>query len=162
MPTNTEIAKDFEAARIASHLGTNLAAKQEVAKQRTRQYVFFKTAADGAAATATAETAVNWQRLQAAGRVSTIHIQPTAALTGDPTNNATITVSKRDAAGANKATLGTITTTASWVAGTSVPLTLTAANLDVVEGGSVTFEISKGGTGVVVPISSVVVAVEDF
>lgn len=157
---STEAAKAFAIAELSSHLG-NQAATTEVGKQRTRVYEFVKTAADGTAATTTAEAGTPWNYLLSNGRVRRIIIKPTAALTGDPTNNAVITVSKRDAAGGTKTTLGTITTTASWVAGVNVSVTLTAANLDVVAGGALTCEIAKGGTGVVVPICRIIVEVED-
>jgi hypothetical protein len=162
MPTDTEVAKALAVGEISSQLANNANAIAEIAKQRTRFYTFFKTAADAMASTTTAEAANCWNRLLSAGRVKAIRVHSSAALTGDPTNNAVITVSKRDAAGANLATLGTLTTTASWVAGTSVAFTLTNANLDVVQGGSLTFSIAKGGTGVVVPICTIVVEVEDY
>lgn len=161
MPTDTEIAKSLAVGEISSQLGSNQNAIAEVAKQRTRVYRFTKTTADAMASTATAEAATPWIRNHTVGLVRAIRVHPTAALTGDPTNNATITVSKRDAAGANLTTLGTLTTTASWVAGTSVSFTLTAANLAVVAGGGFTMSIAKGGTGVVVPISEIVIEVED-
>lgn len=161
MPTNTEISKDLDVGKYATPLGSNTAAKAEVAKRRTRIIKFKKVAADAMASTTTAETATPWEGIYTAGQVTAIYAHPTAALTGHATDNAVITVSKRDAAGANKTTLGTLTTTASWVAGTRVAFTLTAANLAVVEGGSITMEIAKGGSGVAVPISTIEVAVED-
>lgn len=161
MPTDTEIAKSLQVGEISSQIGSNQNAIAEVAKQRTRFYEFSKTAADAMANTTTAEAASNWKRIFATGLVKAIRVHSSAALTGDPTNNAVITVSKRDAAGANLTTLGTLTTTASWVAGTSVSFTLTAANLAVVAGGSLTFSIAKGGSGVAVPICTIVVEIED-
>jgi hypothetical protein len=161
MPTATEIAKDLGVAEIASAIGSNANAKAEVAKQRKRFYTFYKTAADAMASTASAVTTFVWPTIIAAGNVTKIIINSTAALTGHATDNAVITVNKLDAAGANTTAVGAITTTASWVAGTDVVVPLTAAAIAVVEGGSFNMAITKGGSGVVVPICSVTVVVED-
>lgn len=107
-----------------------------------------KDAADGAASTATAEQA--FAECPTARTAATIKILPSAALAGDPTNNATITVRKRDAAGTNPITLKALTTTASWTAFDAVDFG--ALTVSSIEAGSVlTVEITKGGTGVVVP-----------
>lgn len=88
------------------------------------------------------------------GIVTRIEIVADATVTGHDTNNAVVTVSKRDAAGANKTTLGTLTTTLTGTVNTLtafVPFkfALTNANLLVVKNGSLTFEIAKNAAGVV-------------
>lgn len=124
-----------------------------------------KTAADGAAGTATAETAIG---LIGPGpqaiALGAVQIHPAAALTADATNNATITVNKRTAAAPGTAVPIAIGVTApsganstgSWTAWQAVPLTIqTGAGSFVSPGDAITITITKGGTGVVVPQSYV-------
>jgi len=153
--------KDLDAGLIESALGTNAAAIAVIAQKRTREYGQVKLAADAMASTASADTTLPWCRVAYAGKVVAVKITSSAALTGDPTNNAVITVSKRDAAGANLTTVAAITTTVSWVAGADVTLALTAANIFVVAGGTLSVAITKGGAGVVVPICALQYLVED-
>lgn len=109
--------------------------------------------ADAMASTATAET--RGFRFPYAGIVTNIKLTPHAAITGHATDAFTMTVSKRDAAGANLTTLGTITSltsgAGSFVAFVGENFTLTNANLEVVAGGYCTWSIAKNGSGVVVP-----------
>lgn len=115
---------------------------------------FVKAAADGAAGTATAETA--FARVSQPGNVSNVFYVPSAALTGDPTNNATILVQKRDGIGGAPVTVATLTTTVSWAA--FVPVSLgTITNAALAPGNVLTLSISKGGTGVVVPAGELIV-----
>lgn len=118
-----------------------------------------KTAVDAMASTATAETPVGFT--YRAIDVVEIKIHPLAALTGDPTNNAVFTVSQRDSNGVNQLTVATLTTTASWVAFKPVSLVLsgTAANLILAAGSGLSVAITKGGTGVVVPVLNLVARV---
>lgn len=114
---------------------------------------FTKSAADGAAATATSETVIGM--VARASKLIGARFVPAAALTADNTNNAVITVSKRDSAGANKTTIASLTTnvaSGNWVQWAPKALTLgLAAAIQVAAESSITFEIAKGGTGVVVP-----------
>lgn len=158
--SDTSNVIDLLVDKFSAAAGSNSDARAALNALFARRYEMVKTAADSMASDTTAVTANPWRRITKAGTVKSIYIHSTAALTGHASNNATITVSKYDAAGANKTTLGTITTTASWVAGTSVALTLTDANLAVVEGGSLAFEIAKGSSGVAVPICTIEVLVE--
>ena len=115
-----------------------------------------KSDADGSAAAATAETVIGGMGPgvpsgQGIGLGSVKYI-PAAALTGDPTNNATITVNKRTAGGA-AVPIATLTTTAvagNWVAWVPVTIPL-VANQFISPGDVLTVAITKGGTGVVVP-----------
>lgn len=116
-----------------------------------------KAAADGAAGNATAETAIG---VVGPGPVNIaigqVNIHPSAALTADNSNFATITVAKRTAGG-GAVTIATATTktaggggTGNWVAWT--PLVIPAsAGASLAPGDAITVTIAKSGTGVVVP-----------
>lgn len=120
-----------------------------------------KSAADGAAATATAETMVGVIGPgPSAIALGAVQYAPAAALTSDATNIATITVNKRTLAApgtavpiAVGATLVTGTNaTGSWTAWKAVSLTVqSGAGSFVSPGDTITVAITKGGTGVVVP-----------
>ncbi len=124
-----------------------------------KQAQYLKVAADGAAGTATSETAFN--RVSRTGTIVGAWYAPSAALTGDATNNATLTLAKRDGAGGGSSSVAAITTTAvagNWTA--FVPVSLgTLSNTSVAAGNVLTFAISKGGTGVVVPAGTLIVAI---
>ena len=105
-------------------------------------------AADGSASDAIAEHSI--YVAPTGDTFSAFYFVPDAALTGDPTNNAVITVKKRDGAGGGASSMASLTTTASWTA--FVPKSLGAVSGGAVAAGSVlTLTIAKGGTGVVVP-----------
>jgi hypothetical protein len=123
-----------------------------------RQHADFEKEADLAALTATAERPIF--RAEEAVTVTGVHYLPGAALTGDDINNATLIVRRRDSAGATPMTVASLTTTAapdnSFVAFDAKSLgalTNTAVAADEV----LTFEITKAGTGVVVPAGELVV-----
>lgn len=131
-------------------------------KQRSRILNFKKLViatgvelADAAAATATAET--RGVRFPFDGIVTSILLTLHTLVAGDAANGFTMTVSKRDAAGANLTTLGTISSVnatpalGSFVAFVGKEFTKTNANLQVVAGGYGTWSIAKNGTGVIVP-----------
>lgn len=124
-----------------------------------KQAQYLKVAADGAASTATTETAFN--RVSRTGTIVGAWYAPSAALTGDASNNATLTLAKRDGAGGGSSSVAAITTTAvagNWTA--FVPVSLgTLSNTSVAAGNVLTFAISKGGTGVVVPAGTLIVAI---
>ena len=124
---------------------------------RPHRGVFWKPAADGAASTATAETI--FLAATRKFRVTSVKYLPSAALTADNTNNAVLTLRRRDADGTNAVSVATITTniaSGNWVQWVAKALVLsgTAANLVLAEGQCLTLEITKGGTGVVVPAGS--------
>lgn len=165
MASDTEITKGVTVGLISSILGSNANAIAEIGKQRQRYYSWGKAAADGMASTTTAETDCN-QLVRYAGRLKTLYIVCTgAALTADAANFATITVSKRDSAGANLTTLATLTTTIASSGNLAqrapVAFVLTDANVDIAALSTLTFSIAKTGTGVVVPVSFFVAVVED-
>lgn len=121
-----------------------------------------KPAADAAASTATAETAFFAMspatRTQVAFSPSLLVIEavdflPSAALTADATNNATLTVRRRNADGSGAATVASITTniaSGNWTAFVSKALTLGAA-LTLEAQQILTLQITKAGSGVAVP-----------
>lgn len=108
----------------------------------------------GTAATAQTETPM-WRNSTATNqRVVSATITAPIAVTGSDTNNATFTVTRRDAGGINPAVVATLTTTAtvpnSLVAFLPAQLVLTVANVIVGPGQTLTVLMSKAGTGVAV------------
>lgn len=106
---------------------------------------------DAAAGTASAERLL--YRSRGKGTVAAIRLLAEAAVTGHATNNATVTVRRRDADGSNAVTVLAYTTTVAnaltaWVA-KSVTSGLT--NTALTAGQMLTVEITKGGTGVQLP-----------
>lgn len=123
---------------------------------------FDKTAADGAAATATTDTIV-WLNPYTVPvyLVSAQAVGVGAGITADASNNATITFRTRDGVGGASAAALTIVTDVAggnWTSNQNKAITtLTKANAAIPVGGQLTFSIAKGGTGVVVPISKFIV-----
>lgn len=148
---------------------TRTAASQAL---RTRRIAFPKWSgalgtctADAMASTTTAEQ--QGATVEVAGTIVAVYIIPNGTLTGDNTNNAAITLSKRTAAGGSKTTVVSHTTTVAngnWVAGQAVSLSLTAtiADRSFAAGSTFSFEVAKNGSGVAVPAGNfVVVYTED-
>jgi hypothetical protein len=112
-----------------------------------------KATADGSATTVTAETLIGIAPSGLpAGHI--IKLNPTAALTADNTNFATITFYKRTTGG-SQSTIASVTTqttgsggTGNWSSYTPISISLTAA---VSPGDMVTYAITKANSGVVVP-----------
>lgn len=117
-------------------------------------YSFTKAAADAMAAdTSTIGAFKAPFNMQIIG----VTICPNTTLTGHDTNNAVITLGKADGAGGSSTAIAALTTTVAsgnWAADTFKELTVTAANVQVTDGQIVTLKITKGASGVVVPISS--------
>lgn len=138
-------AEDVEAA---------LAEVKDLADMAQRgQATVVKAAADGAAATTTAETAL-WCPAMAC-EVTKITFTPSATLTAHDTNYATLTVAKRDGAGGAAADMAAINTkitggTGNWAAFVAEDFgALTGATLAA--GNVLTLEIEKASDGVAVP-----------
>lgn len=131
-----------------------------------RTIVFSKAAVDGSAAATTAYTAAPTTRNRVAGRVLGFYVIPAGAVTADGTNNAVVSLVSADGLGGAQVVAATLTTDiagGNWAAGvikTGV-LSATAANLRYAAGSILGFAISKGGTGVAVPISQLVVDIEE-
>lgn len=121
-----------------------------------------KAAADSDPGDATAETAVGY--VQRRSRLVSAVFEPASSLTGHDTNNAVLTVKKYDSAGANGATIASMTTnttSGNWTAWAGKALTLAAAaNLEVAAGSSLTFAITKANDGVTVPAGRLVLTFE--
>jgi hypothetical protein len=125
-----------------------------------------KEAADGAAGTATAERPFHRADTYDQ-RIKSIRYLPAAALTADNTNYATLRVRKRTSTGGDGGIIASVTTQATgsgnWTAFKPVTVTLDDtpdSNLDLKAGESLTFEITKTGTGVIVPAGTLQVQYE--
>lgn len=127
--------------------------------------ITFRTAADGAASTTTAETGTN--RAPHHFQVTGAQVAFDAAVTGSDTVYATITVYARDVNGANQRVIATGATgatsaTANWMGGTStafkyqaMTLTATAASLFLLESDVITYAVTKASTGTQLSAASV-------
>jgi hypothetical protein len=123
---------------------------------------FQKTAADGAAGDATTEF-VFW-RAPSACIITSAYLASTAGITGHADNHATIALAKRDGAGGGSTCVATFTTDTDVVGqGTVTALVPIAfanqalANRTLAAGNILTLAIAKGGTGVVIPVSTIVI-----
>ena len=134
----------------------------------------YKAAADGAAATATAETftglflpqtqGVSVVAGQRAYKVNGIYFNPTSSgYTADNTNNATITVQSRDVNGLNPVLVGTLLTniaSGNAAQGQTMKFTLNSVGINLPFGATLTYTIAKGGAGVVVPAGAITLDIE--
>ncbi|MEQ9318192.1 MAG: hypothetical protein RIF41_03495, partial [Polyangiaceae bacterium] len=106
--------------------------------------------ADGSAAATTAERAIPRKKVK--GLVTAIEFVG-AAVTADNTNNATVTISKRDGAGGGATVLGTLSTDPDDEGAITafVPkaftLSAVAGALDLLETDVLTVTVAKGGSG---------------
>lgn len=115
---------------------------------------WLKSAVDGAAGTATAETPIG--QMGGATPLVAIRYVPGAALVADNANYATILIQKRTGAGA-PSTVATVTTqiaggSGNWTA--FVPVNIPISAGAILAGDVVTISITKTGTGVVVPLGT--------
>jgi hypothetical protein len=168
MPSDTELAKGVAVGNLSSLVANNANTIAEIQRQRSRRCAIIKATADAMASTTTAETWVTDGLLDGACRLYKAFLVCTGAgITADAANNAAVTVSKRDSAGANKTTLLTFTTNIAFGNVTqNVPKSLAAAvsastAVDVTALSTLTWEVAKNGTGVVVPVSFMVLYFED-
>lgn len=166
-------------AKLEGTLSLDEGGRKTIANLFAIVIVHRKTAADGMASTATANTLVWTNPFTTPVRLRRLVITPGSTLTADASNFATITIKTDDAAAGTPAIALTVTTelaaaangTGNWA--TSVPISrqisgddatvavgAAAAEVDVVAGGSVWFNIAKTGTGVVVPVSDYTLVVE--
>ena len=126
-------------------------------------FPIYKSADDAAAATATAETysgiffpqtqglsTVAGQRLYRVNNV--YYVATTGGITGDPTNNATINIFSRNATGGNQLLVASLTTTVANTVtqGAGIAFAMNSANILLPAGATITWSITKGGTGVIV------------
>lgn len=144
--------------RLKGHLA-NDASDQDAAVQDAffdGTWNFFKASADAMAADASTIGAL---KVPFNVQIIALDVVPNTTLTAHDTNNAVITLGKADGAGGSStavATLTTNTTSGNWAADTFKAATLSAtfANTLVSDGQVLTLKITKGASGVVVPISS--------
>lgn len=120
---------------------------------------WFKESADSLATTATSERVVFTAPENVT--ITSVTIEPAAALTSSDTNYATITILRRDANGSNPATVIAETTqtiggggTGNWTAFATVSLG-SLANSSLAAGQKLTIAITKTGLGATLPIMSV-------
>lgn len=135
-----------------------------VAAAHTDVFSTTKAADDGAAATATTETrtGIYARRLSRCNAVT--YVATTGGITADNTNNAVITVSYRDAAGANLTTIGTLTTSITSSGNITQDVgkdfVLAAGAGSIPAGATFTYSIAKAGTGVIVRAGSITLDLE--
>ena len=153
MPTDREILKAAQVGHVGSAgLTDPIAAVAKAHSIWVR--VFSKASDDAMASTTTSETYTGTLVPFNAKLKAVYYVATTGGITANATNYATITISKRDSAGANKATVAsfaTDTVTTDDVAqGAPKAFTVTAANQIITENSTFTFEVAKAASGVVV------------
>lgn len=161
-------------SRIAQGVGnysaskTDMTASSLIASRNLirRTYVLRKEAVDGAAGTTTAYTAADSMVMPRAGKVLGFRVTPRGAVTADATNNATLNVVSADGLGGAAVVAASLVTDlagGNWVAGANKTgaLSATPANTRFTAGQVLGFNITKGGTGVALPISSISVDIEE-
>ena len=137
---------------IAAHDHSSGTAQTRLAALDRRRFApSEKHDADSAAGDATAEHI--FLQAQEALTVTKVFFLPDAALTAVDTNFATLTVYRRDASGGTQVTVASITTQVAdgnWVAFDGKDLG-TITNAAVATGLVLTWEITKSGSGIIVP-----------
>ena len=122
------------------------------------------TVTDGGTAATTAAEATFWQNTTTANQIITgFTLAAPVAIVGDNTNNAVLTLTRRDAAGINPLVVGTVTTnvaTGNFVAFLPKAATLTVANVVLAPGASLTLTLAKGGTGVAIAAATAAARVQ--
>jgi hypothetical protein len=109
--------------------------------------IWKKVAADALPATPMAEQVFG--QVLVDGIIEEVVFRPLAGLASDPTNNATLTINKRTG-NAGPVVIAQLTTSGfDWTA--SVPVVIPIIAGAVAAGDQLTFAITKGGTGVIVP-----------
>lgn len=167
MPTYTdrEIIKARQAGQAQSYGLSSL----ETAIQQTHSYFLViadKSADDAMASTTTSETYTGVVVPYAARVKNIYYVATTGSITADNTNYATVTIYKRDSAAANQLAVATLTTTitssGNITQGAPKALVRTVANVDVAALSTLTFAITKAGTGVVFRGGKFVVELEQI
>lgn len=134
-----------------SDLAGTISATQATANFRRHMAVFIKDTADAAAADATAEIPI-FQAVSAV-TITGAFFLPAAALTAADTNFATLFCRRRNSTGGGVVTVASVTTevaNGNWTAFDGVSLG-TLSNTAVAAGEMILFEITKTGTGIVIP-----------
>lgn len=131
-----------------------------------KTYTLVKPAADAMAADTTAYTAAFQIRMKNAGRVLGAYLQPQSTLTAHASNNCSVNVVKGDGAAGAAVVMATYTSDVAGgnlAAGVTKALTVSATVADTrfATGSVLGFNITKASLGVVVPILSIQVDVEE-
>jgi hypothetical protein len=164
MPTDREYLKQAQSGHITSIGAVNPIGV--VGEAHSVELYIDKASADATAATTTSETFSGAYVPRKALLTQVVFVPTSGGLTANASNFGTVTISKRDAAGANKTSVATLTTTVASSgdltqgAAKALVLSSTAGALTLSAGSSFTFEIAKTGTGVVVPAGKFVATVE--
>lgn len=160
--TDRELLKQQEAGALATSgaadpIGT-------VAFSHTDSFAFSKASDDGMASTATTETRTGIYVPRKARLKNIWYVPTTGGITADNTNFATVTVSSRDAAGANLTTVATLTTTitssGNLTQDVGAALVLATSAVIIAAGSTLTYSIAKSGSGVIVRAGSFTVDLE--
>lgn len=153
MATDIQIIKE----RLSGQAGTyGLAASGVDGVDSLTNFVvsFSKGSDDAMASTTTAETYTGKFTYVKARLKAVYFVATTGGITANGTNYATVTISKRDSAAANKLTVASFATdtvtTDDVTQGAPKAFDLTAANIVVDALSTFTFEIAKAASGVVV------------
>ncbi len=157
---------------VANYSGSSkdVAAPKAAAKRLIRRtYLLRKPAVDAMATDATAYTAADQIRMSAPGRILGAYVQPLSTLTAHAANYATVNVVTADGAAGAAVVAASISTTivapgsGNWAAGATEALVVssTAADTRFVAGAVLSFNIAKVSSGVVVPICTISVDVEE-
>lgn len=160
--TDRELIKQQEAGQAATSGASDPIG--EVAKVHSYWVAFSKSADDAMASTTTSETYTGVLVPVKSRLKSVKYVATTGGITANATTYATITVNKRDSAAANKlavASFATDTVTTDDVTqGVPKEFDLTTANIIIAAGSTITYEIAKASTGVVVRAGTVTLELE--
>lgn len=115
--------------------------------ERLRGHAFARGVADTLATDVTTETPV--ANVEYTGNVVVAKFYPDNAVTADPANYATLSIFKRDAGGAQTLIAVVDTSALGWMPGVPVRLAIVAPGVTVDD--TLTYAVTKHGTGVVVP-----------
>ncbi len=150
-------------AKIAGTMGNDEGGEAVVLNLFSHVVTYDKTAADGAASTATSNTKIWCNPYTTPMKILRATLNPAGTLTASDTDYATVSLLTDDGAAGTPAAATTILTKLSASGGsgnwaTSVSQVFgnqTAAALTVPAGGCIWFAIAKAGSGVTVPISKI-------
>lgn len=160
--TDRELIKQQEAGQAATSGASDPIG--EVAKVHTYYVSFSKSADDAMASTTTSETYTGVIVPVKSLLKSVKYVATTGGITANATNYATITVSKRDSAAANKTTVASFATdtvtTDDVTQGAPKAFDLSTSNVVITAGSTLTFEIAKAASGVVVRAGTLTLELE--
>ena len=162
MPTDIEIIKYRDAGRAQTYGASD---PNAAVRQQNTYFVSYTKASDDAMASTTTSETYTGTVIPHKSRVRAVYyVATTGGITANDSTYATVTLNKRDSAAANKLAVATLTTTTTSsgdvTQGAPKALVLTDANIIVDALSTLTFEIAKASTGVVVRAGVFVVELE--